>query len=305
MIKWLSCALLITITYQSYAMTNDPARLVRPQEVLSLETQLESITLSYGELEQQFGKLRLPAESRQHDEYPLTIVIHGGCWNSEMADYTLMEPFADSLAQSGIATWNIEYRCTDNGGGWPGTFLDIAQAVDYVRVIAKKYPIALNKVIVIGHSSGGHLALWSAARHKLNSTSELYTTNPLPLLAAVNIAGPGDLQAFRPMQKTSCGFNAVDAIFHDEVNNQEIWQQASPSELLPFNVMQLLITGEQDQAMPPQIMQQYAKQANVQGDISTTTIIPNCGHFDYLDPSTEAFAAIHDSIHNILQTKSK
>lgn len=110
----------------------------------------------------------------------VAIIVHGGCWVAKFANNKYTSPMADALRDYGIATWNIEYRRADSkGGGWPGTFKDVANATDYLPKIAKKYSLNLNRVIVIGHSAGGHLALWLAGRHNLKPSSTLYVKNPL------------------------------------------------------------------------------------------------------------------------------
>ena len=88
---------------------------------------------------------------------------------------------ADALKADGIATWNIEYRrLGEPGSGWPGTYLDVGRAVDHVRVIAAEHRLDLSRVAIVGHSAGGHLAMWAASRHRLPETSDLYMANPLP-----------------------------------------------------------------------------------------------------------------------------
>jgi acetyl esterase/lipase len=99
--------------------------------------------------------------------HPVVLMVHGGCWQKEIADRTLMNWAAEDLRKQGLAVWNIEYRGVDEeGGGYPGTFLeDVAHAADALRDQAGAYNLDLNRVAAFGHSAGGHLALWLAARH--------------------------------------------------------------------------------------------------------------------------------------------
>ena len=107
-----------------------------------------------------------------------------------------MRPLAAALTEEGIATWNIEYRRLGNdGGGWPGTFRDVASAADLLRTLAREHALDLTRVIAIGHSAGGHLAMWLAARPKMPQGSDVYSSNPLKLAGVVNLDGPGDLKA--------------------------------------------------------------------------------------------------------------
>src|SRR5262249_52766571 len=150
--------------------------------------------LTYGSDALNFGELRVPAGKGPH---PVLILVHGGCWSATLpgldpraTSFDLLRPMAAALAGSGIATWNIEYRRNGNpGGGWPGTFQDISQATEFLRTIAAKYALDLKRVAVAGHSSGGQLAMWLVARPKIPATSAIYTKDPLPLKAAINIDG--------------------------------------------------------------------------------------------------------------------
>src|SRR5215470_13314808 len=124
--------------------------------------------IAYGPNEFQFGELRLPkGEGRS----PVAIVIHGGCWMSEYG-LSYMGHLSAALTEAGVATWSVEYRRIGNkGGGWPGTFEDVSRAADHLRTLAKTYPLDLSRVIATGHSAGGHLALWLAARKLLPKDS--------------------------------------------------------------------------------------------------------------------------------------
>ena len=162
--------------------------------------------IAYGSDPQQFGELRVPATRGPH---PVAIVVHGGCWLEKIPSMDAravaidnMRPLAAALTEAGIATWNIEYRRLGHaGGGWPGTFLDVARAADHVRTLARGHQLDLTRVIAIGHSAGGHLALWLAARPKIAKTSDLYLENPLRLTGAVDLDGPPDLKATIPLQQ--------------------------------------------------------------------------------------------------------
>ena len=132
----------------------------------------------YGEDSSQYGELHLPEGK---GPFPVVVMLHGGCWLAEF-DMNHMRALAGAIRDEGYAVWNIECRRVGHpGGGWPGTFLDVAAAADHVRKLAKEYPLDMKKVVAVGHSAGGHLALWLAIRHKLTRESEIYTRNPLPL----------------------------------------------------------------------------------------------------------------------------
>ena len=165
---------------------------------------------SYGSDPLQFGELRVPKTKGPH---PVAIVIHGGCWMAKLGSFDPravaidnMRPLAHALTEAGIATWNIEYRrLGDAGGGWPGSFQDVAAAADFMRTVALKEQLDLKRVISIGHSAGGHFALWLAGRHRIAKNSELYSADPLRLAGVVALDGPGDLKATIPLQQPVCG----------------------------------------------------------------------------------------------------
>src|SRR5262245_38970909 len=121
-----------------------------------------AVRIAYGPHPLQVGDLRIPSGPGPH---PVAVVIHGGCWVN-LFGLDLMDAMSDTLTAAGVATWNIEYRRIDDpGGGYPHTFLDVGLAVDTVRDLAPRYNLDLGRVITVGHSAGGHLGLWAAARY--------------------------------------------------------------------------------------------------------------------------------------------
>src|ERR1043166_8512394 len=124
--------------------------------------------MAYGTDQLQLGELRVPEGRGPH---PVVVVLHGGCWVAKLGNLDeravaldLVRPLAAALTEAGIATWNLEYRRLGNaGGGWPGTFQDVAHGTDYLRHIARENRLDLNRVVAIGHSAGGHPAMWVPA----------------------------------------------------------------------------------------------------------------------------------------------
>jgi pimeloyl-ACP methyl ester carboxylesterase len=214
------------------------AQLLRPQDVNNLPAAPADHRIRYGSDPLQFADLRLPTGK---GPFPVAVIIHGGCW-MKFADLQNTAPMSDALRHAGLATWNIEYRRVDNiGGGWPGTFNDVAAAVDHVKKIAKTYELDLTQVIVIGHSAGGHLALWAAARHRLPKNSPLFVEKPLRVRGAVDLAGPVNLRSFPAAhQKEVCGDVPITKLvggLPSEVAQR--YRDASPAELLPLGVKQI------------------------------------------------------------------
>ncbi len=119
--------------------------------------------IRYGDDPAQFGWLTVPSEQDPGEVSPVVVLLHGGFWK-EPWDYTLMSPLAQSLADDGYATWNIEVRRVGGRGGWPTTFDDVAAAIDHLDTLAEDMPLDPDQVVLVGHSSGGHLAMWSLGR---------------------------------------------------------------------------------------------------------------------------------------------
>jgi acetyl esterase/lipase len=268
------------------------AQYLSPYDVNKLPSKPADARIVYGADPLQFGDLRLP---KGEGPFPLVVVIHGGCWLS-IANLDNTAPMADALRDAGVATWNVEYRPGDRpGGGWPGTFEDIATAVDHVRALAEKHPIDLARVVVAGHSAGAHLALWTAARSRLKSDSVLHRGAPLPMVAAVALGGPGDLRDFETYGSAICG-PALERLMGGAPDSAaDRWAQASPAELLPLGIRQVLIVGENDRVMPTRARDAYAAKARAAGDAVEVKVVPGA-HFEVIAPTTEAFVTVKNQI---------
>ena len=167
------------------------SRLVTWEEISGRLAPSDAQRLHYREGALRFGDLRLPAGP---GPFPVAVVIHGGCWRSEN-DLRHVSHLSTALARAGVATWTVEYRrIGDSGGGWPGTFEDVAAGTDYVRTLADVFPWTY----VVSFSSGTRgwaLALWLAARQNLPRSSPLSSAAPLAF-TFVSLAGISDLRAF-------------------------------------------------------------------------------------------------------------
>jgi pimeloyl-ACP methyl ester carboxylesterase len=263
------------------------AQQLGPSDVDALPESAPTLVQKYGVDPLQFGELRLPAGK---GPFPVAVVIHGGCWTKGLATLRNTAAIASDLTKSNIATWNIEYRQVgDEGGGWPGTFLDWGAAVDHLRQLAKSYPLDLSRVVVIGHSAGGHAALWVAARHRLPVDSEIRGANPLPIHAAVAIDGPGDLKGFVGFDAEICGQSVVVPLMGGTPAEQpERYRQASPQSLLPLGVPQFLVSAV---VLTPDKAREYQKIAEAKGD--EVKVLPmETGHFELIAPGQQAWKAV-------------
>jgi acetyl esterase/lipase len=247
--------------------------------------------IPYGSATAQFGDLRLPGGSGPH---PVIVAIHGGFWRHGY-DLAYFSPLCEEFARNGWATWNIEYRGVGaNGGGWPGTFLDVAAATDHLRELAGPHSLDLSRVVTVGHSAGGHLALWTAARHKIPAGSPLHRASPLPIKAAVSLAGVADL---RKSEELKLGGGAAAALVGG--SPQEVpdrYAVASPAELLPFGVPQTLIHGTNDSAVPISMSEGYQALAVAKGDSARLVALANGGHFGLTMPHSHEWPQVAEAI---------
>lgn len=273
------------------------AQLLTQQDVARLPAAPADHRIQYGADPLQFGDLRLPGGEGLH---PLAIVIHGGCWLAAFADLTLMAPLADALTRAKVATWNIEFRSVDSpGGGWPNTLLDVASGVDYARDLAAKYPLDLERVVIVGHSAGGHLAQWAAARHRLPEKSPLFRKNPLPVRGAVGLAAINDLQRYF-QESAGCGKSIPKLIGGSPNDLPDRYREASPAEMLPLGVKQMLLVGAQDTIVQPQHNRTFAEAAQKSGDDVQLTVLDNTAHFDVIAPNAAPWPAIEAAVFSLL-----
>ena len=255
--------------------------------------------IAYGTADSlQFGELRMP---QGPGPFPLAIVIHGGCWLSHFGlDGT--SAFASALTADGIASWNVEYRRVGNsGGGWPGTFQDVAAATDFARTLAKSHPIDLSRVVVVGHSAGAQLALWTAARPKLARDSELHAQSPLPLLGVMALGGPGDLRSIGAKADRVCGAGTIGKLLGGTPTEvPRHYADASAAALLPLGVFQVLVAGSQDGIMPPGLLESYAEAAKAAGDQVDLQIVAGANHMDLIGPESPAWPVVHQKLRELL-----
>lgn len=269
---------------------SNPPPLLTAQDIIDLPLIPPDHHLPYGEDGQQFGHLYLPPQGGPH---PVVALIHGGCWMAEY-DLTHLSHFCRALAGEGFAVWSLEYRRIGNGGGWPGTFEDVAAGVDYLRQIADQHTLDLSRVVAAGHSAGGHLALWAAGRHRLPPESRVYTADPLPLSGVVSLAGIPDLE--RAVAQNICDGAAQMLLGGSPGDLSHRYAQASPGALLPLGLPQILINGAHDSIVPVDYVKQYAEMATRQDDEVRLEILPDAGHFEIVVPTTLAWMTVKNAI---------
>jgi acetyl esterase/lipase len=247
--------------------------------------------LPYGADPLQFGELRLPDGP---GPYPVAIVIHGGFWRAAY-DLTHIGHLAAALTAAGVATWSIEYRRIGHpGGGWPGTFRDVAAAADCLRALAPAHHLDLTRVVTVGHSAGGHLALWLAARPRLPAGHPLHTPDPLPVRRAVGLAAVSDLRMGWELRLSKGVVAEFLGGSPDAVPGR--YAAASPAALLPLGVTQVLIHGTEDDTVPFAMSVVYRDTAVAAHDPVTLISLPGLDHFAVIDPESAAWPVVRDAV---------
>jgi acetyl esterase/lipase len=293
--------LLLTFTVLSTnpLLAQQPPKLVTWQEIAALPVPPADAVIAYGTDSLQFGELRLP---QGEGPFPVVVVVHGGCWLSEY-DRQYMAHLSQVITQAGFATLNLEFRRVgDAGGGFPGTFLDVAKGADHVRRLAEDYPLNSKQVVVIGHSAGGHLGLWLAARQNLPESSPLYMRKPLKLKGVVSLAGITDLEAFS-RDKGSCN-EAVPLLMGGMPEEQPMrYAAASPIALLPLKVPSRLVQGTLDPIVPVAQSQHFVEAAKAKGDDAQLILLKEAGHFDLVFPTSPVYQSVLEAVQELFQLK--
>lgn len=248
----------------------------------------------YGMDSLNFGDLRLPSGK---GPFPMAVLVHGGCYFSPYASVRNTAAMAEALADAGIASWNVEYRRYDQAGGaWPGTFKDVADGTDFVRTLAKTNPIDTTRVIAMGHSAGGQLALWLPTRSQLARGTPLYVANPLRMTGVVALGPITDMKEYQTRERDVCGNPAIETVMGGMPDSvPERYEMVSPIQRLPLRVRTVLIAGEKDGIAPRKALDDYATTARAKGDSVRIITTPGEGHFEAIAPTRAAGKAAIDA----------
>lgn len=252
------------------------------------------VVLPYGESSWQRVGLTRPEGTA---EVPVVVLVHGGFWRSDV-DRHAMDALVESVVEEGWAAWNIEHRPTDDGGGWPETFEDVATVVDEVAAVADEHDLDPSRVVVLGHAGGGTLALWTGARAGLPDGAPGADPVVRPV-AVASLAGIPHLVAGSEEQLAA---GAVDELMGGPPGYEadDPYLLASPAERLPFDIPQLLVAGDTDPIVPLRQSTAYAARADVAGDRVTSIVGVGIDHNDVIDPRgqewTDTLAWLHDQL---------
>lgn len=289
--------------------------------VLALSNPIRSFAqtkIPYGDDPMQYGELYLPS-----GDGPFAVVtfLHAGCWRSSEGMMNSYRAMAKVMTDHGIAAWNMQYRgATSPGGGWPGTWLDIAQGFDELATIAERFPIDLERAMVVGHSSGGHFGAWLAMRSKLPLNSEIYVeprVNPMALVMADAYINPLVIDSIGVSGEIYCGEPLLEKLVGGPVEkNINNFLEISPLEWLPWGIPQeyVVSTYRYPVSLPRTLAQgktalktlpDYPALAVLAGDSISVRVISNEGHGDFVKEGARGYFATISAILRLLGKASE
>ena len=242
----------------------------------------------YGDAASQFGELWLPAGDAPN---PIVVLIHGGFWQDAF-DLRLMDPLARDLVGRGYAVWNIEYRRVGNdGGGWPTTFDDVAAAIDHLAALGGSAPLDLDQVALVGHSAGGHLALWAAGREAIAPGDPWSDPVVIPALTV----GQAPVADLARASAERAGGGAVDLFLGGSVDEvPERYAAATPNADVSGEL--LIVLGSADSIVLPQ----WA--GGAPGFEAAQVVVNGADHFDVIDPTHPSWDVVLDELARVLDS---
>ena len=289
-------ACLITMTSaapQTLTFKNILDRQDRPQS---------SQKVAYGSHADQYAELWLPKTDKK---VPVVILIHGGCWRADLPGPELVAFLADDLRNNGVAVLSITYRRigtkpsaqseTASFSPYPGTFNDVAAATEKLRELAGSHRLDLTRIVATGHSAGGHLAMWLAARHRLPTDSILYHAKPLPIQSVIGIAAMPDLAYAKAASAHACGADTVDLLVNSK-ERKDAYRDTSITPLLPLGVKQILISGVYDAIVAPAQALRHRERAKDKQETVALLTLDNAGHFELIAPWTSPGRKVVETI---------
>jgi len=274
---------------------------------------LAQTKISYGPDPMQYGELYLPPGD---GPFPVVTFLHAGCWRSSDRMIEAYQAMSRLMVEHGVAAWNLQYRgATSPGGGWPGTWTDIANGFDALKSIAKDNPIDIQRAVVVGHSSGGHFGAWLATRNKLPPDSEIYVepqVMPMALVMADAYINPLVIDSIGDSGEIYCGEPLLEKLVggpvQENINN---FLQISPLEWLPWGIPQeYIVSSYRYPVSLPRVLAQgktaqrtlpdYPALAVLAGDEFNMRLISNEGHGDFVREGSRGYLATVSAVLRLL-----
>jgi acetyl esterase/lipase len=240
-----------------------------PEEILDRPARPADRTVVYGPLPEHVADVWLPELPAS---LPLVVIVHGGFWKAAY-DRSHVAPAAEALAAAGYPVATPEYRRVGAGGGWPGTFEDVAAAVAALPTLLSDVTTVAGAVL-IGHSAGGQLVLWAGRTGS-------------GVRGVVALAPVADMSRAYEM---SLGSGAVAAVLGGGPQDvPDRYTEVDPAANLPLGVPTAIVHGRLDRVVPYAIGADFARESAAGGDTTMLIDIPDAGHFELIDPLTPAW----------------
>jgi len=287
------------LSLPAHALDPVPATPMKLATYMGLTGPAPSATFRYGSAPSQYAELFLPPGQ---GPFPVAVLVHGGCWTKEFGGITQLRNLAGALAARGIASWNVEYRRVDEaGGGYPGTYQDMTAALDTLAAQAKDHPLDLQRLVAVGHSAGGQLVQWMAARGRIPASSPLYAPRSLPVRRVVSLGGLADLRREQALIKSSCDRELAELAGSPSQARPDVFSDTNAGDLLPNDSHTILVTGEFDKVSPPRVAHDFAARARAAGDRAEVVILPGAGHYDEVAATSRSWPLVLRSIEQALK----
>jgi acetyl esterase/lipase len=265
-------------------------------DLLTRAKPVADATIRYGDDALQIVDVWVPKGKGPH---PAVIMIHGGCWQTAVAERDIMNWIADDLRSHGVGVWNIEYRGVDRGGGMPGTYEDVARAADLFGAKGGEYGLKTGAVrIAIGHSAGGHLALWLARRPALAADDALRGADPIRIDLAISQGGLPDLRAGAASVGHACGAEAPAAMARGN------YARTSPPEMPLGSAREMQFNNDRDRITPPATGVAYSAAMAKRGVTVPMEVTPGEGHVELIAPDSVSWAKQRAAILTALERPS-
>lgn len=295
--KEISVGLSALISIYSLNVSAEEIKYISFDDVLNLDYSKADSKIYYGKGIDQFGELRLPKSGNAEQRFPVVMLIHGGCYlDSYNSDH--FRGLASEISNLGFATWMIEYsRINDKKIGYPNTFHDVGMAADYIRELAKKYPIDLSGVTTLGHSAGGQLALYVASRNNIKEDSDLYKPDPIKVKSVISLAGITDLTTYS-MEDGFCNQSINKLLGGSPKEIPKIYQETSPINNIPSESEIYLIHGSDDSVVKYKYSEALHESAMKNGANSKLVEIKNAEHYELIYPKGDSWVELSDILKN-------
>lgn len=244
-----------------------------------------------GDPEQNWADLYLPAGEQRVDSIPLVVLIHGGAWQSQLGAQ-IFEPLARDLAGRGMAVYNVEYRRVGSGGGWPTTFRDVANALDHVVAVDRRFPqLTTDDELVVGHSAGAQLAVWGGTRHKLED-DEVGSRPAFRPTRVVSLAGPLDMV----YAATHGDDRIVKVLGGTPKQVPDRYTSVDPIQNIDPDTPVIAIHGTADRMVSPENSRRYVAAVQKKGGEAKAVLIPNGDHGSVVTSTAPEYPKVLDII---------